>query len=94
MTIYYLCRAIIKTAEQLYKLCNIIMAITLKDLKKGTYFRFVNQTKVRIYRGKERHYSRTTLEYKGWGYGYSDFDDISSSYTTLKNREVDTEFEF
>ena len=70
------------------------MATTLKDLKKGTYFRFVNQTKVRIYTGKERHYSRTTLKFKGWGYGYQDFDDISSFNTVLKNKEVDVEFDF
>jgi sortase (surface protein transpeptidase) len=57
---------------------------TLSKLKKGDIFRFIGKKKVYKYEGKDRKY----------GYSYQAMDDISASYNTKKDREIDVDFEF
>lgn len=65
----------------------------ISKLKKGEYFRKANQKRVYIYEGKQRIYSRFG-EYRGWGFVYSAWDDISYYGQTKKDIDVDVDFTF
>lgn len=60
----------------------------ISKLKKGDYFK-KNETarKVFMYEGKMRKYDFWG-EYKGWGFGYSDVDDISHEAVSKKDIDV------
>jgi len=65
----------------------------LSKLKKGDIFRMEGGRKVYVYRGKIRMYSRWG-EYKGWGYEYSAWDDISDYKETFSDKKVEIDFDF
>jgi hypothetical protein len=65
----------------------------ISKLKKGDIFRKENGKRELIYQGKVRVYSRYG-DYKGWGFSYSAWDDISSYYETKSDINVIVDFTF
>jgi len=69
------------------------MKTKLSKIKKNELFRFVGRKKVYKYTGKERLYN-SVGDYRGWGYSYVEFDDISNQQTTLTDREIEIGFTY
>ena len=65
---------------------------TLSKLKKGDWFRNIDGTKVFIYQGKDRSYSRWG-EFKGWAFTWEAWDG-SGFGETRKDKKVEVDFDF
>jgi len=60
----------------------------ISQLKKGDYFKKTpTAAKTFMYEGKMRKYNYWG-DYKGWGFGYSDVDDIGHEAVTKKDIEI------
>ena len=65
----------------------------ISKLKIGDIFRKVNGKKEYVYSGKARIYSYWG-DYKGWGFSYTAWDDISSYYETKRDINEIVDFTF
>lgn len=65
----------------------------ISKLKKGDLFRKLNGKKVLVYDGKVRVYSRWG-DYKGWGYSWGEWDDISAYGEVSRDIDVVVDFDF
>lgn len=63
-------------------------------IKKGEYFRFVGKSKVYIYNGKDRCYTKWG-DFKGWGFMYTPTDDVwGGCLETMTDRDIEIGFDY
>jgi serine protease inhibitor ecotin len=69
------------------RVVNTYVKTKISKLKIGDLFEKEKGKKVYIYGGKVRMYNKWG-DYKGWGFSYGAYDDISSYYETMSDINV------